>query len=219
MAAPELCHLFLFVEPDAPEARALNDLGLRESCRRAHPGQGTANICYCFDNAFLELLWVTDREEITSPAIRRTGLAERSDWRANGANPFGIAVRTETTPPFSTWPYRPPYVPEGHAIPVALSSDETTQPLIFVSPGNARPDRWTDGRAGERQIRARLSEIIDLELFLGIGVPVSPDLEALVETGLVTLGGGSSEPKAILTISQSDSGPARRLELPSMRWL
>lgn len=219
MAKLELCHLFLFVKPEAPEAQMLDSLGLRESYRRAHPGQGTANICYCFDNAFLELLWVTDSAEITSPAILRSGLAERAIWRTNGANPFGIAVRSANTPPFPTWPYKPPYFPEGHNIPVALSSDDPTQPLIFVSPGNARPDQWPDGRAGNRQTLANLNEIISLEIFLGEGVSASPDLETLVEAGVVTLGDDDSGPGAVLTISQSDGAAAKRLELPKVSWL
>ncbi len=218
MATLELCHLFLFVAPQAPEAQVLNDLGLKESYRRAHPGQGTANICYCFDNAFLELLWVTDRAEITSSGIQRSGLAERADWRSNGANPFGIAVRSSNPPPFQTWPYKPPYVPEGHSIPVARSSDRPEQPLVFVSPGNARPDEWSDGRAGSRQSHTKLSEIIGLEIFLGEGVSACSELETLVEAGLVTLGSGPG-PRAILTVSQRDSGAPKRLELPSFSWL
>lgn len=219
MAELELCHLFLLVEPDAAEAGSLKRLGLEESYRRAHPGQGTANVCYCFDNAFLELLWITDQAEASSPAIRRTGLAERAHWRRNGANPFGIAIRgAEKQTPFPTWPYTPPYLPEGQAIPVGLSSENPSQPLIFVSPGHERPDRWRDGRAGERQIRQGLSEIIGLEVVLGAGVPASPELETLVEAGLLTLGGNSAEPRVILTVSQGGGGAPKRLELPSVTW-
>ncbi|MEO1271293.1 MAG: hypothetical protein AAFX99_24640, partial [Myxococcota bacterium] len=67
--------------------------GLVETYRRAHPGQGTANVCYALDNAFLELLWVVDLDEALSPAIRRTGLALRSEWKRHGISPFGIAWR------------------------------------------------------------------------------------------------------------------------------
>ncbi|TQV80668.1 VOC family protein [Denitrobaculum tricleocarpae] len=221
MSAPELCHVFMFVEPGAPEAEALERLGLRESYRRDHPGQGTTNVCYCFDNAFLELLWVTDRAAIVSPVVARTGLSERADWRENGANPFGIALRGAPAAPFPTWDYKPPYLPAGMSIPVACSSDDSAQPLLFMSPGNARPDQWQDGRAGNRQLTGGLSEIAKLELTLADGVPLSDDLQALVNMEILELGkeNAGSEPRLVLTVTRSDGGPDRRLELPAMKWL
>lgn len=221
MTGLALCHIFVFVEPDAPEAELLNGLGLRESCRRDHPGQGTANVCYCFDNAYLELLWVTDRKAITSPVVARTGLAERANWRETGSNPFGIALRGNTVAHFPTWDYQPAYLPEGMSIPVALSSDDPTQPILFTSPGNARPDQWPDGRAGDRQCAAGLSEITTLELTLAEGVQPSADVQTLVVSRLLTLCAGSAlgTPQLLLTLSQSDGGPDRRLALPAMTWL
>ncbi len=221
MTGLALCHVFVFVEPEAPEARQLDDLGLCESCRRDHPGQGTANVCYCFDNAYLELLWVTDQAAVSSPIISRTGLAERADWRNNGANAFGIALRGDNPAPYPTWDYTPPYLPDGVSIPVALSSDDPTQPLLFMSPGNARPDQWKDGRAGERQRAVGLTEISALELTLAHGVTPSPDLQNLVDLGILTLADREpdAKPTLVLSISQSNGGPDRRLELPTMKWL
>ncbi|MBT9552194.1 MAG: hypothetical protein IV088_15200 [Hydrogenophaga sp.] len=37
-------HVFIFIERDGPEIDALKRLGLTETHRRAHPGQGTANV-------------------------------------------------------------------------------------------------------------------------------------------------------------------------------
>lgn len=221
MTGLALCHIFVFVEPDVPEAELLTALGLRESCRRDHPGQGTANVCFCFDNAYLELLWVTDHAAVSSPVVTRTGLAERADWRNNGASPFGIALRGDSPAPFPTWHYTPPYLPEGMSIPVALSSDRPEQPLLFTSPGNARPDEWKDGRAGQRQIAAGLNEISALELTLAQGVTPSPDLQTLADLGFLTLADEQSDakPMLVLNISQSDGSPDRRLELPTMKWL
>ncbi len=221
MTGPKLCHVFVFVEPEAPEAKLLDDLGLRESCRRDHPGQGTTNVCYCFDNAYLELLWVTDQAAVTSPLIARTGLAERADWRNTCANPFGIALRGGSPAPFPMWNYTPPYLPDGISIPVALSSADPAQPLLFMSPGNARPDQWKDGRAGERQLAAGLSEVTALQLTLAQGIAPSQDLQTLVDLGFLTLISEKqgSKPTMVLSISQKDGGPERRLELPAMKWL
>ena len=165
----ELDHVFVFVTPGAPEAAAL---GLCESYRRRHPGQGTANVCYCFDNAYLELLWVTDRAELTAPAVARTRLAERADWRRTGASPFGIALRgpdPDTPLPFESWDYAAPFLPAGMAIPVAVASDDPRQPFLFRSPGTARPDTWPDdaggSRAGARQRPIGLAEIAAVERY------------------------------------------------------
>ena len=59
-------HLFLLIEPDGPEIEALRHLGLTETYRRTHPGQGTANACFAFDNLYLELLWLTREAEARS---------------------------------------------------------------------------------------------------------------------------------------------------------
>ncbi len=222
--APQLCHVFAFVEPGAPERAALESAGLRESFRRRHPGQGTANVCYCFDNAYLELLWIEDGADAESPAIARTRLAERARWRDSGTCPFGISVRTERPGqplPFPTWDYRPPYLPAGMAIPVALSSEDPRQPFLFRSPGDARPDAWTDGRAGERQRPAGLADIAGLHLALPPGVAAAPDLVPLCEAGWLTVDNAAAgePPRMTLTLSGSDGGPPRRLSLPDCRWI
>ncbi|HEY0836833.1 MAG TPA: VOC family protein [Azospirillum sp.] len=213
MNAPSLCHVFAFVTPGAPEAAALEAAGLRESFRRAHPGQGTANACWCFDNAYLELLWVEDAAALAGPAIARTHLAERARWRETGASPFGIAVRGAT--PFAAWTYAPPYLPAGLSIPVALSAEDPRQPFLFRSPGDARPDAWTDGRAGGRQAAAGLAEIAGVHL--EVTVPPSDDLRALEAAGLLTLSMAEA-PRMVLTLSRRDGGAPRHLSLPDVRW-
>lgn len=65
----QIDHVILFVPTKAPEAAALSTLGHIESFRRAHPGQGTSNACFCFDNAYLGLLWVADRPLLRLPDI------------------------------------------------------------------------------------------------------------------------------------------------------
>ena len=48
-------HVFICSENPAEAERALADFGLQFSRRRIHRGQGTANACAFFDNAYLEL--------------------------------------------------------------------------------------------------------------------------------------------------------------------
>ncbi len=221
--ALQLCHVFSFVEPGAPEADALHRAGLKESFRRRHPGQGTANACYCFDNAYLELLWVESAQEIASPPIARTRLAERARWRETGASPFGIAVRTadpDTPLPFATWTFTPPYLPPGLTIPVATASEAPEHPFLFRSPGHARPDAWTDGRAGDRQRPAGFADLHGVHLRLPVPPPAGDALHALEAAGLLTVGiVAGAAPEMILELSRTDGKPPRRLSLPDLRWL
>ncbi len=64
-------------------------------------------------------------------------------------------------------------------IPVALASEDPRQPFVFRSPGSARPDAWTDGRAGTRQRDAGLAEIAGVHLRLPVPLPAGDALEAL----------------------------------------
>lgn len=68
----EVDHLFLFIDKDGPEPARLAELGFSETYWRIHKGQGMANICYAFENMFLELLWIENAHEALSPSIERT---------------------------------------------------------------------------------------------------------------------------------------------------
>lgn len=208
-----LCHVFVFVDDLAAALAALDACGLAESFRRTHTGQGTANICACFDNAYLELLWAEDQTALASVSVARTRLAERSRWRENGASPFGIGLRGRI--PFPTWEYRPPYLSDGVTIPVALGSEDPRQPFLFRSPDGARPDQWTDGRAGKRQSAAGLAEITGLYLDLPVGS--SPALRNLTDRGFLRMR-PAVKPRLLLTISRVDGGQ-RQLSLPDFTWV
>lgn len=217
-AAVEVDHVFVMVWPEAPEAAGLAAAGLCESFRRDHPGQGSTNACYCFDNAYLELLWLRDPAEALRPPAARLRLVERADWRTTGASPFGIALRTipGTALPFATWDYAAPFLPAGVTIPVAVGSDDPRQPLLFRSPGSQRPDQWSDSRAGARQGSAGLAEIVHLRLDLPGGVGLSVPLTRLQEAGLLSLGSAPAH-RMILSLSRSAGAP-RRLSLPTFTW-
>lgn len=216
-----LCHVFVFVDDLAGAAAGMAARGLVESYRRAHPGQGTANVCYCFDDAFLELLAVTDPVEIGSPAIAPTGLADRARWRDTGACPIGIAIRPADgsaggPPPFPAWDWRPPYLPEGLAIPVAEASRDPALPFVFRSPGSAAPVDWTDGRAGDRQRAAGLARL-DAVTLAGPEA-VAAGFAAVGLSGVIGPAGpvriGADGPWGLdLVLGRTGGGPGRSLRL------
>lgn len=135
-SAYEIDHVFICTSVGAPEAEQLVAFGLTEGSPNRHPGQGTANRRFFFENAMLELLWVDQPEEARSQEIRRLGLWERWSQRTLGASPFGICYRPTREfagpPPFESWTYRPAYAPV--AIEVSVTSTDPRQPLLFCMP-------------------------------------------------------------------------------------
>jgi hypothetical protein len=151
--ALELDHVLICTAAGAPEADELVRFGLVEGAPNRHPGQGTANRRFFFDNAFLELLWVDDAAAAQSPLVAPTGLWERWSRRAGGASPLGVCFRPAAgappeRPPFPAWEYRPPYLPAPLAIHMAADSADAAGPLLFYL-AFGRPARSAD--AAHRQ--------------------------------------------------------------------
>ncbi|THF70941.1 hypothetical protein E7T06_05125 [Deinococcus sp. Arct2-2] len=175
-------HVSMFIEPDGPEIARMEAAGLVETYRRSHPGQGTRNVCYCFDNLFLELLWVDEPDAARSATIARTRLYERSLWRTNGACPFGIAWRRPSLHPaltVPTWTFTPPYLPDGMSIPVATDSDDVRQPMMFESPGAAAPIEWPPEKRGSLQHDAGFGVVREILLMMPPESPPSAALQAI----------------------------------------
>ena len=131
----ELDHVFILCDEGAPEAEALQRLGLREGSGNTHPGQGTACRRFFFANAYLELIWVDDAADAGSDLAKPTRLLDRWMLRRAGACPFGVILRppadsVEARPPFPTWRYTPPYLPPGLAIDVAEGTP-LAEPAVF----------------------------------------------------------------------------------------
>lgn len=211
-------HVFMLVEPGevAGVVRSLTDFGLTESSRRSHPGLGTSNVFFCFDNVFLEILWVADRAEASRTELGRL-LIERVEGRMSGATPFGIAFRTlepGDAVPFETWIFEPPAELGFKPIPIALSSRDRAQPLMFRAQRAARPDVWTDGKAGARQTLAGISEVSRIHFTPPMHVQPSADLQVLQDRQMIELNTRAHGPSLKLTLIHS-SGAERELVLMS----
>jgi Glyoxalase-like domain len=176
----EIDHIFMFVEPNGPELDQIKALGLIETYRREHPGQGTANVCFAFENMFIELLWMVDPLEALSPPIVRTGLEPRSRWKTAGTCPFGIAWRGEYDGSIETWDFAPPYLPAGVTIDVAVDSDDPLQPMMFTFPGSKAPANWNEARKGDLQRASGLQIVSQITLTLPFNIASSPALQTIV---------------------------------------
>lgn len=137
-----LDHVFVAASRDAPEMELVRDAGFIEGPAHDHPGQGTASRGVFFENAYIELIWLSDVTLAAAPPVARTGLAHRID-PGHPASPFGFGLRSEhdpaPAPPFDAWDYAPPYLPEGSAFQMAANSEVLSEPLVFVLPWSRTP--------------------------------------------------------------------------------
>lgn len=144
----EVDHIFICVDPDANEAEILKQFGLIEGSANRHPGQGTSNRRFFFQNAFIELLYVHDLEEIQSKLTQPTTLYERLAVKSPTTSPFGICFRPTSdrveSLPFASWEYRPIYLPPH--LNVAMSFSNLEEPLWFYLAFGSRPDAATDDK-------------------------------------------------------------------------
>jgi Glyoxalase-like domain len=159
--ALEVDHAFITCARNAPEADALLRLGFVEGSRNTHPGQGTANRRFFFDNFMLEFLWVVDPGEVTSERTRRTRLWERCSKQETGVSPIGIVFRPAgagiSAAPFRTWSYCPSYLPHGLSIEIAVGTT-LAEPELFYLPflrrGISTPTEPTDHALALRRVRS-----------------------------------------------------------------
>ena len=181
-------HVFICSENPAEAERALTDFGLQFGRRRIHRGQGTANACAFFDNAYLELLWRHDDDELQSEVVGPVGLWQRVRWRETGASPFGIAFRPEDSEvPVETWPYLAPFLPGGANLPIVTPRFQWREPLTFISltsqaPATLPPERRPplDHRGGHHRLTA-------VTIYKPEGQEISVGLKDLCKLGALAL--------------------------------
>ena len=193
MQSFELDHVFICTAVGAPEADLLRDFGLTEGPANVHPGQGTANRRFFFQNAMLELFWVHDPEQVQHVHTRPTHLWERWCERSRDASPFGICLRPQhpetTALPFPAWAYTPAYLPDPWVIHIGDNAARLAEPLLFYMAFGRPP-----GQAGSRHPLAHAAEfreITALRVQSPQQTPLSAVFQAAVDTGAVTWCTGS----------------------------
>ncbi|UZO81332.1 VOC family protein [Aquimarina sp. ERC-38] len=133
----DIDHIFLFSDNNGKEAEKLVEFGLTEGSSRIHPGQGTINRKFYFENFFLEILWVVDESEIRSKLTSKTKLWERSQFKINNFSPFGLClVNSKSTDQLfeQSEIYQPNYFPEGMFIDIITNEENPNLPWTFRLP-------------------------------------------------------------------------------------
>lgn len=106
----ELDHVFCFCESQLPELQKVEEMGFSVYPTRTHQGQGTANRCILFQENYLELIYLSSKEDSLKNPLK---LYKRAEWKETAASPFGIALRGNIPDEHKNefWEYRPSYSP------------------------------------------------------------------------------------------------------------
>lgn len=133
----ELDHIFILAQPNAPEADLLVAAGLIEGPSNRHPGQGTSNRRFFFQNTTLEFLYVHDADEAANGPAKNLRFNER--YSQADASPFGLIMRNvkgEAGIPYEGWRYCPDYFANNQCFHVGENSDILKEPLCICMPDN-----------------------------------------------------------------------------------
>ena len=212
-------HVFVMVDALDVTAKKLADQGLRETRRRQHPGQGTENVCFAFDNLFVELLTINNIADVQSPLIKRTKLYERAQWKTQQTCPFGIAWRKQEGNPnvsAPTWSFCPPYLPAGMFVPVLTSSDDPREPFLFQGIGSTAPKDWPAEQRGGLQHQSELYGVSAVSLLLPNAMTASQGLRAFAAATELTIHTNTDEKYGMqLQITDVNGKHSAQLQLPA----
>lgn len=199
----ELDHFFILTDKPKETGDLLVSMGLNESFRRDHKGQGTSNRRFEFSNGMLEILYVRDREEaVNGPAkgLRFPDRAERKE-----ASPFGVILTRKNgsnlNMPFSGWEYQPDYFEPPNAFHIGDNSEILEEPLCIYVP--------FIGPVSRTKEVGKFKVVSNVQLFVPLGV-ASETLRALQETDRLQIELGS-EHLAILTLDGGVSALSKDL--------
>lgn len=139
----ELDHFFILTDKPQEAGDLLVAMGLKESFRRDHKGQGTSNRRFEFSNGMLEILYVRDGDEANNGPAKDLRFPERV--QSSSASPFGIILNRlndkDLGRPFKGWDYQPDYFEPPMAFHVGSNSELLEEPLCIYVPFMAPVDR------------------------------------------------------------------------------
>ncbi|OOG72227.1 VOC family protein [Algoriphagus sp. A40] len=130
-------HIFIASRNQGNEAKRLIKSGFLEGSHRVHPGQGTRNRKFYFENFFLEIIWENDPVELETELIRKISLTERVRFMESGFSRFGIGLEnTESSDSvFKDCEfYQPVYFPEGKSFEILPNRENPDLPWTFRGP-------------------------------------------------------------------------------------
>lgn len=110
-------HIFICSTDPERDTKILTDFGLAEGPPNSHPGQGTANTRFFFQNIYIEFLYITDDVLAQSAITRPSKLYERITQAFGNPqiSPFGFGIYPSDNglkiTDYTTWEYHPQFLP------------------------------------------------------------------------------------------------------------
>jgi len=220
--AVELDHVYIWVQPGAPEVATLRDLGFHvDTTPTHHTGNGTSSKSVLFENGYLELLYLDST--VTDSALtsaERSSNGDRARWRQSGANPFGLGLRrragTADSLPFPSVPLYQSWMKPGTELRQITTLDQRDEPDVFVVPRDMALPAWIDEVRADDQMRQLLQhplgtlELTSVQLHLVAPERLGPGVRALAKANVVEVAGGTAT-VATLTFNRGRRGVERDL--------
>jgi hypothetical protein len=145
----EIDHILLFTE-SISNISILQEFGLHCSKQVVHHlDQGTASVVIFFENIYIELVWIENRDIVKQcTEFRGLDILTHSNWQQTGASPFGIGLRSkpEKTKIKSQFEKRK-IKKQNINFPAKFSSENLSQieePVFFLVPDKLALTSWLD---------------------------------------------------------------------------
>lgn len=167
----------------------------------SHSTQGTASQLIFFENAYLEVVHVSN-EAIAAEYANRTGVNPilRRDWRESLVSPFGIALRLQSRPDSRFQPFTADgcaasqFESSIYFAPDNLKVEQ--EPLCFIIPGDVALSTLLDLSSSAHQSLVNhpsgARRVTSIELTIHSLSHLSKAIQMLAHRGLVKIKQGSS---------------------------
>ncbi|KAA8995234.1 VOC family protein [Affinibrenneria salicis] len=189
----EIDHVFICSGDNARYADLLVQSGFREGSANVHPGQGTANRRFFFDNAFIELIYADGAQQGQENAQDRTHILRRIACDDGSLSPFGVGLRpsapTEKTPAFPYDVYQPDYLPAGLEVDIGIAP--LSEPLWFFMNFSGRPDRFAPDKRQPLNHPCGARQLTSLALTMRGPAEPSAPARRLQQDGVLSLASGA----------------------------
>ena len=138
----EFDHINIWVDDPLLTKQKLIDIGFNavpDSLSQIHKGQGTSGRYFNFLNTYIELIFVSDQDELNANNRKNKDLdfTTRANFKQNGASPFSIALKMKDyhidSIPFENVRYHQNWMAKDASIYAAKNSKlKINEPSVFV---------------------------------------------------------------------------------------
>jgi hypothetical protein len=127
-------HIYFCTDKPKELTDFLKNKGFVEGEPNSHPGQGTANHRFFFNNFMLEILYITDEAELSTERTKVLGIKEQ--FKSKNICKFGVIMRPneekENSFNLECEKYEPTYLPDGLHMNIISKTSEDEPKFIYL---------------------------------------------------------------------------------------